>query len=132
MSIPIASLYCGGGIDVFYDMLAETIVYEPHDACSLTHTYNKIVDVPNINIPLYELGSLYVILQCCGWHNGISPNGIFSNDYSCILKTYKGNLKREVHALSCPPYSAMMQVTCNDMDAYLLNIAQSVVKQKKV
>lgn len=138
MSIVIASLYSNGYIDVLYDMMTQKIVYEPHathEPCALMNTYTKIFDVPNINFPLYELGSIYVILQCCIVRTDIITNdttGLFNNinrEGCCILKTCKGNIKSLIHTLRCKPYSEMTQMTCDDLDAWFLKMAQHSIKK---
>lgn len=130
MSIAIASLYCNGVIDVLYNIMTSAISYEPleaHNPCSLMSSYSKIIDVPNIHNPLFELGSMYVIIHCRKMHIE-TPQDIFGNERSFILKTCKQNIKSKVHALSCRPYSAMTQITCDDLDRHFLTIAQNTIK----
>jgi hypothetical protein len=130
MSIPIGSLYCNGHIDVLYDMMTQNIIYEPqetHEHCKTMNVYTKIFNVPNIHYPLHELGSMYVILQCCRGCNDVvfkSGNG----EGCCILKTCKGNIKPKIHALTCKPYSEMPQINCDELDAMFLKQAQNLVK----
>jgi hypothetical protein len=142
MSIRIASFYCNGYIDVLYDIMTQTILYEPHgnrDPYNTMPIYSKIIDVPNIHCSFFELGSMYVVLQCCKWHN-VSIEAAQQNrdktlfnydkDYGCcVLKKCKGNLKNKIHALSCKPYSTMTQITCDDIDVFFLQIAQRTMKK---
>jgi hypothetical protein len=138
MSILIASLYCNGYIDVLYDMMTKHILYEPqdnHNPYSMMATYSNIINVPNIHHTLFELGSMYIILQCCKWYNGVCPQDVF-NDYSsnssCIVKKCKGNLKQKLQMLTYKPYSAMMQITCDELDAYFYKVAQDAIKNIRV
>lgn len=135
MSIAVASLYCNGWIDVMYDIMTQKIVYEPqctHEPCSMMQSYSKIIDVPNIHFTIFDLGSAYVILQCCRWYNGIAPLDVFGGeetDRCCILKTFKGNIKNILPVLGYKPYGWMKQITCDDLDASFLQLGREAVKK---
>jgi hypothetical protein len=93
------------------------------------NAYSKIVDVPNVHGSLFELGSMYVIVQCQKAYVQM-PQNIFNFDTekSCIVKTCKQNLKSHINGLTCKPFSAMKQVTCDEFDKYLLRVAQDAIK----
>jgi hypothetical protein len=123
MSILVASLNYNGNIDVLYDMMTSKIIYEPEP----THTYKNIINVPNINHSLFDLGSSYIVLQCSKWHRCMNHSDIFKHNNCCILQRYRGNTRSTPFTLHNIPYNRMVRITCDELDKWFLNVAQQSI-----